>query len=56
MTPLVDDGWMYVVDAFGAVYKIDVRDPAKAKIAWIMDPGVDEGRRLVSLEPWRDAV
>src|ERR1700730_10549093 len=20
-TPLVDDGWMYVVDAFGAVYK-----------------------------------
>jgi len=41
-TPLVDDGWMYVVDAFGAVYKIDVRDPAKAKIAWIMDPGVDK--------------
>ena len=41
-TPLVDDGWMYVVDAFGAVYKIDVRDPTKAKIAWVMDPGVDK--------------
>jgi alcohol dehydrogenase (cytochrome c) len=41
-TPLVDDGWMYVVDAFGAVYKIDVRDPAEAKIAWVMDPGVDK--------------
>jgi len=41
-TPLVDDGQMYVVDAFGAVYKIDVRDPAKAKISWIMDPGVDK--------------
>ena len=27
-TPLVDDGWMYVVDGYGAVYKIDVRDPA----------------------------
>jgi len=41
-TPLVDDGWMYAVDAFGAVYKIDVRDPTKAKIAWVMDPGVDK--------------
>ena len=39
-TPLVDDGWMYVVDGYGAVYKIDVRDPQKAKIAWIMDPGI----------------
>ena len=39
-TPLVDDGQMYVVDGLGAVYKIDVRDPAKARIAWLMDPGV----------------
>src|ERR1700733_11271222 len=38
-TPLVDDGFMYVVDGFGAVYKIDVRDPAAAKITWMMDPG-----------------
>src|ERR1700722_17938642 len=38
-TPLVDDGFMYVVDGFGAVYKIDVRDPAKARITWMMDPG-----------------
>jgi len=41
-TPLVDDGGLYAVDAFGAVYKIDVRDPTKAKIAWVMDPGVDK--------------
>ncbi len=38
-TPLVDDGFMYVVDGFGAVYKIDVRDPASAEITWLMDPG-----------------
>jgi alcohol dehydrogenase (cytochrome c) len=38
-TPLVDDGFMYVVDGFGAVYKLDVRDPAKARISWLMDPG-----------------
>jgi len=41
-TPLVDDGQMYVVDGYGVVYKIDVRDPGKAKIAWVMDPGVDK--------------
>jgi alcohol dehydrogenase (cytochrome c) len=41
-TPLVDDGQMYVVDGFGVVYKIDVRDPARAKIAWLMDPGIDK--------------
>ena len=52
-TPLVDDGWMYVVDGYGAVYKIDVRDPQKAKIAWIMDPGIHEGRGVDTLEPWR---
>src|SRR3984957_399587 len=34
-TPLVDDGFMYVVYGFGAVYKIDVRDPAAAKITWM---------------------
>jgi alcohol dehydrogenase (cytochrome c) len=39
-TPLVDDGQMYVVDGFGVVYKIDVRDPTRPRIAWVMDPGV----------------
>src|SRR6201987_5683298 len=38
-TPLVDDGAMYVVDGWGTVYRIDVRDPGNAKIAWVMDPG-----------------
>src|SRR6516164_5208005 len=42
-TPLVDDGAMYVVDGWGAVYRIDVTDPAKSgKIAWVMDPGVNK--------------
>jgi len=39
-TPLVDDGQMYVVDGYGVVYKIDVRDPTRPRIAWLMDPGV----------------
>ena len=33
-TPLVDDGQMYVVDGYGVVFKIDVRDPSKPRIAW----------------------
>ena len=47
-TPLVDDGAMYVVDGFGAVYRIDVRDPAKARIAWIMDPGTNKADFMVA--------
>jgi alcohol dehydrogenase (cytochrome c) len=42
-TPLVNDGFMYVVDGFGAVYRIDVRDPATARITWMMDPGTNKG-------------
>ena len=38
-TPLVDDGFMYVVDGWGAVYKIDVRSGTHGRILWKMDPG-----------------
>src|SRR5246500_1897020 len=47
-TPLVDDGSMFVVDGFGAVYRIDVKDPAKARIAWIMDPGTNKADFMVA--------
>src|SRR5271169_979072 len=47
-TPLVDDGSMFVVDGFGAVYRIDVREPAKARIAWIMDPGTNKADFMVA--------
>src|ERR1700722_798081 len=41
-TPLVNDGFMYVVDGWGAVYRIDVRDPTSARITWMMDPGTNK--------------
>jgi alcohol dehydrogenase (cytochrome c) len=41
-TPLVDDGAMYVVDGWAVVYRVDVSDPAKAKIVWLMDPAVNK--------------
>ncbi|MCP8939620.1 PQQ-binding-like beta-propeller repeat protein [Alsobacter sp. SYSU M60028] len=41
-TPLVNNGFMYVVDAWGSVYKIDVRDGKRGRIVWVMDPGVNK--------------
>src|SRR5262249_9185030 len=38
-TPLVDDGFMYMTDAWGVVYKIDVRSGRQGDIVWKMDPG-----------------
>jgi len=37
-TPLVEDGFMYIVDLWGIVYKIDVRSGEAGRIVWRMDP------------------
>ncbi len=37
-TPLVEDGFMYIVDLWGIVYKIDVRSGDSGRIVWRMDP------------------
>jgi alcohol dehydrogenase (cytochrome c) len=37
-TPLVEDGFMYVVDLWGIVYKIDVRSGDVGRVVWRMDP------------------
>jgi alcohol dehydrogenase (cytochrome c) len=37
-TPLVEDGFMYIVDLWGIVYKIDVRTGDAGRIVWRMDP------------------
>src|SRR6266700_7729029 len=41
-TPLVDDGFLYTVDSWGVVYKIDVRSGTAGKIVWKMDPKLDK--------------
>src|SRR5579862_5097746 len=41
-TPLVEDGFMYMVDQWGIVYKIDVRSGDAGRIAWRMDPKQDK--------------
>jgi alcohol dehydrogenase (cytochrome c) len=37
-TPLAEDGYLYVVDQWGVVYKIDGRSGDRGPILWRMDP------------------
>ena len=48
-TPLVEDGFLYVVDSWGVLYKIDGRSGDAGRIVWRMDPK-QESRR----PSWRD--
>ena len=41
-TPLVEDGYLYVVDQWGVVYKIDARSGEMGRIVWRMDPGQEK--------------
>ncbi len=62
-TPLAEDGYLYITDGWGAVYKLDVRK--NGKLVWKMDPETDRDwagavtccgvdNRGVAL--WRDKV
>jgi alcohol dehydrogenase (cytochrome c) len=41
-TPLAEDGFLYVVDLWGVVYKIDARSGDSGRIVWRMDPGQEK--------------
>jgi alcohol dehydrogenase (cytochrome c) len=41
-TPLGEDGFLYVVDQWGVVYKIDGRSGDVGRILWRMDPGQEK--------------
>jgi alcohol dehydrogenase (cytochrome c) len=62
-TPLAEDGYLYITDGWGSVYKLDVRQ--NGKLVWKMDPETDRewaagvtccgvDNRGVAL--WRDKV
>ena len=55
-TPLVDDGFMYMVDAWGVVYKIDVRSGTMGRILWKMDPGQEKIDRNRGVALWGNLV
>jgi alcohol dehydrogenase (cytochrome c) len=56
VTPLVEDGFMYVVDGWGAVYKIDVRSGSHGRTLWKMDPGMEKYGRLRGVALWGNLV
>ena len=56
VTPLVEDGFMYVVDGWGAVYKIDVRSGNHGRTLWKMDPGIKRYARLRGVALWGNLV
>ena len=41
-TPLAEDGFIYVVDHWGVLYKIDGRSGDLGRILWRMDPGQEK--------------
>jgi alcohol dehydrogenase (cytochrome c) len=41
-TPLAEDGYLYIVDQWGVVYKIDGRSGDLGRIVWRMDPGQEK--------------
>ena len=41
-TPLAEDGYLYIVDQWGVLYKIDGRSGDAGRILWRMDPGQEK--------------
>jgi alcohol dehydrogenase (cytochrome c) len=55
-TPLVEDGFMYMTDAWGVVYKIDVRSGTFGRVVWKMDPGQEKIDRNRGVALWGNLV
>ena len=41
-TPLAEDGFLYITDQWGVLYKIDARSGKAGRIVWRMDPGQEK--------------
>lgn len=56
--PLVDDGMMYVDDAWGGIYKIDVSSGHNGEVVWFADSEMskDENPRSRGIAMWGNAV
>jgi alcohol dehydrogenase (cytochrome c) len=55
-TPLVDNGFMYIADVWGVVYKLDVRSGTSAPVVWKMDPGQQKLDRNRGVGLWGNLV
>src|SRR5262245_61334580 len=55
-TPLVDDGFMYVVDTWNRVMKFDVRSGSEAVPLWRYDPKITRSRTSRGLAMYGNKV
>ncbi len=55
-TPLVEDGFMYMVDVWGVVYKIDARSGTRGQTIWKMDPGLQKPDRNRGVALWGNLI
>src|SRR5947208_4083936 len=55
-TPLVEDGFMYVTDSWGVLYKIDVTSGEYGRIVWRMDPKQERQLRNRGAALWGNLV
>src|SRR5438034_6645663 len=55
-TPLAEDGFLYVTDSWGVLYKIDVRSGDVGRIVWRMDPKQERQLRNRGAALWGNLV
>src|SRR5438552_9470291 len=55
-TPLVEDGFMFVTDSWGVLYKIDVSSGEYGRIVWRMDPKQERQLRNRGAALWGNLV
>src|SRR5436309_6198429 len=55
-TPLVEDGFLYITDSWGVLYKIDVTAGDVGRIVWRMDPKQERQMRNRGAALWGNLV
>jgi alcohol dehydrogenase (cytochrome c) len=55
-TPLAEDGFLYITDSAGVLYKIDGRSGDLGRIVWRMDPGQEKQDRNRGAALWGNFV
>jgi alcohol dehydrogenase (cytochrome c) len=55
-TPLVEDGYLYITDSWGVLYKIDARSGDVGRIVWRMDPKQAKQQRNRGATLWGNFV
>src|SRR3984893_7324825 len=55
-TPLVEDGFLYVTDSWGVLYKIDTTSGDTGRIVWRMDPKQERQLRNRGAALWGNLV